>query len=252
MPKNKPSRSSSPPKPKGKGQTRSGTSYKTLKKQHENDTFTDEEIQLANQLQNLGLEIREITADGNCLFSSVSDQMYGSEKKAKELRTCSCLYILQNKERFLPFIGENDAEFKRFIKMLNTEGVYGGQEALVAISNENNVKISIHQVGQPIWTIQPDNPKNVKKEIHLAYHSRALHYSSVRRKGDINCAASNITLPSESSSSSKTRVSSSTDVNNNSRKNRRKNGKKRNQNRVNVEINNSSKEAENLSGKINI
>lgn len=78
--------------------------HKTLKKKSENDPFGEEEIELAKQLGNLGLEIREITADGNCMFSAVSDQLYGSEKKAKELRTCSCLYIMKNKDHFLPFM----------------------------------------------------------------------------------------------------------------------------------------------------
>ena len=57
---------------------------------------------------------------------------------------------MKNKEKFLPFIGENDNEFKRFIMLLNKEGVYGGQEALVALANDNHINISIHQVNQPI------------------------------------------------------------------------------------------------------
>ena len=111
----------------------------------------DEVAQLANQLDTLGLELREITADGNCMFRAVSDQMVGTDDNYRKLRQNTCLYIMKNKAHFLPFIGESDDEFKRFIKYLNTDGVFGGHEALVAMSRENNVMIGIHQVGEPVW-----------------------------------------------------------------------------------------------------
>lgn len=232
--------------------TSNSSVYKTLKKRGENDKFMEEEINLANQLKNLGLEIREITADGNCMFSAISDQIYGSEKRAKELRTGSCLYIMQNKEKFLPFIGENDAEFKRFIQTLNRQGVYGGQEALVAIANDQNIRISIHQVGQPIWKIWPDNRKNVKKEIHLAYHSDALHYSSIRRKGDINCAGSNITLPDSDQQSSSIQTTKSSQPSTSAPSSRKNNRRRKKGKSVNVIVKDDSKEADNLNSKIDI
>merc|ERR1711972_181625 len=149
--------------------------------------------------------------------------------KHRELRTKTCLYIMKNKDHFLPFIGESDEEFKRFIQLLNRDGIFGGQEALVAISREHNVTIGIHQVGEPVWYIKPEDERKCKREIHLAYHQKTMHYSSIRRKGDVNCAASNINLQ-KCQSDLKTEQNTTKPTENksvpNSRKNRRKNKKK--------------------------
>ena len=110
---------------------------------------------------------------------------------------------MKNKDHFLPFIGETTDEFKEFIKSLNTLGVFGGQESLVALARENQVRIAVHQSSKPIWYIEPDT-KKVKKDIHIAYHPTRLHYSSVRMKGDKNQAATNIVLKDQDSASSST------------------------------------------------
>ena len=189
----------------------------------------DEVSEMANQLMKLNLEIREIKPDGNCMFSAISDQLVGTSDKHRELRTKTCLYIVKNKDHFLPFIGESDDEFTHFLQLLNRDGVFGGQEALVAISREHNVMIGIHQIGEPVWYIKPEDERKCKKEIHLAYHQKTMHYSSIRRKGDVNCAGSGIKLQgcqselkSGNGGSENKTVSTAT----NSRKNRRKNKKK--------------------------
>merc|ERR1712039_13476 len=99
-------------------------------------------------------------------------QLVGTQDKHRDFRTKTCLYIMKNKDHFLPFIGETDDEFRRFIQLLNKDGVFGGQEALVAISREHNVIIGIHQVGEPVWYIKPEDERKCKREIHLAYHQK--------------------------------------------------------------------------------
>jgi OTU domain-containing protein 3 len=56
------------------------------------------------QLNLLGLELRDITGDGNCCFRSLSDQMVGNESKHLEYRRSVCNYMRQNRNEFEPFI----------------------------------------------------------------------------------------------------------------------------------------------------
>ena len=193
----------------------------------------DEVCEMANQLMKLDLEIREIKPDGNCMFSAISDQLVGTSDKAGELRRNTCMYIVKNKDHFFPFIGESDDEFTHFLQLLNRDGVFGGQEALVAISREHNVMIGIHQLDSPVWYIKPEDERKCKKEIHLAYHQKTMHYSSIRRKGDVNKAGSGIKLQgcqselkSGNGVGSENKTVSSAPTATNSRKNRRKNKRK--------------------------
>jgi OTU domain-containing protein 3 len=79
----------------------------------------------SNQLLKLGLQLRDITGDGNCLFRyyvcqilktkffnnsskffrALSDQMEGDETHHLEYRKKVCIYMRQNREEFEPFIG---------------------------------------------------------------------------------------------------------------------------------------------------
>lgn len=59
---------------------------------------------LSAQLAKLGLDIREITGDGNCLFRALSDQIEGNENQHLVYRKLVCQYIKQNQDNFEPFL----------------------------------------------------------------------------------------------------------------------------------------------------
>ena len=48
----------------------------------------------AQELYKHGFIIRPIGEDGNCLFRSISDQMYGTEKYYTEIRSFCMKYIV--------------------------------------------------------------------------------------------------------------------------------------------------------------
>lgn len=50
--------------------------------------------QYAQELYKHGFIIRPIGEDGNCLFRSVSDQIYGTEKYYSEIRAFCMKYIV--------------------------------------------------------------------------------------------------------------------------------------------------------------
>ncbi|TNN21327.1 OTU domain-containing protein [Schistosoma japonicum] len=136
------------------------------------------------QLNQLGLDFREVPSDGNCLFSSLSDQLYGTTVNHKEVREQAVLYIEKHKEEFEPFFDVKDK-----LNKLRLLGTYGGHECIIAVSRYFSVSIIIHQLKQKPWlagipVIDKAHPKVATyRQLHLAYHNGE-HYSSVRVFGD--------------------------------------------------------------------
>ncbi|VDQ01430.1 unnamed protein product [Trichobilharzia regenti] len=95
------------------------------------------------QLNKLGLDFREVPSDGNCLFSSLSDQLYGTIANHKQVREQAVLYIETHKEEFEPFFDVKDR-----LNNLRSLGTYGGHECIIAISRYFSVYIIIHQLKQ--------------------------------------------------------------------------------------------------------
>ncbi|CAH8558795.1 OTU domain-containing protein 3 [Schistosoma haematobium] len=136
------------------------------------------------QLNQLGLDFREVPSDGNCLFSSLSDQLYGTITNHKEVREQAVLYIEKHKEEFEAFFDVKDR-----LNKLRSLGTYGGHECIIAISRHFSVYIIIHQLKQKPWLagtpVIDKTHVNVSSypQLHLAYHNGE-HYSSVRVFGD--------------------------------------------------------------------
>jgi OTU domain-containing protein 3 len=165
----------------------------------------------AKQLSKLGLELRDITGDGNCLFRALSDQIDGNETNHLLYRKQVCEYMRKNRGDFEPFVvglvdeiehrkrggdsGNIDKKlepFEKYVSYLEQATTYGGNDALVAFSKLHEVDIYLHQIDQPIWRVNGAflNAKNIK-QLHLSYHNGE-HYSSVRRIGDLNNTPANI------------------------------------------------------------
>ena len=73
-----------------------------------------------------GLKIREMSADGNCLFRAIADQLEGNEKLHRNYREASATHIEERKEGFQPFI-DDDETFEEFINDLREDATWGGQ-----------------------------------------------------------------------------------------------------------------------------
>lgn len=70
---------------------------------------------LLQQILPLNLTIRDVKADGNCLFRCFSLQMYGNEDQHGGVRHEICNYVEDNRDNFEPFI-EDDMGWEEVIK----------------------------------------------------------------------------------------------------------------------------------------
>lgn len=62
--------------------------------------------------QALGLELHDVCGDGNCLFRSLSEQLYNTDKQHAALRHEAIEFMRATKEDFAPFLDE-DTTFER-------------------------------------------------------------------------------------------------------------------------------------------
>ncbi|PIA56552.1 hypothetical protein AQUCO_00700712v1 [Aquilegia coerulea] len=159
---------------------------KSKKKPHGKDTSNKKHGkpkdmgEFRSQLDTLGLQIVQVTSDGNCFFRALADQLQGNEEEHQKYRNMVVQYILKQREDFEPFI-EDGVPFDEYCKSMAEDGTWAGNMELQAASLVTRSNICIHRIMQPRWYIR--NFPNHARIIHLSYHNEE-HYNSVRLKED--------------------------------------------------------------------
>ncbi|KAL2914756.1 hypothetical protein HK105_205687 [Polyrhizophydium stewartii] len=155
------------------------------------DGKDDGTVELERQLAALGLCIKDMNGDGNCLFRALSDQLFGGPDRHGECRQAACDHMQAHPDLYAPFV--DDGSLDSHIKRMRKPGVFGGNMELVAFARTHAVDIAVHQAGQPIWIVdgadavdQPAAAQAARQPeprpvLHVAYHSWE-HYSSVRNQ----------------------------------------------------------------------
>jgi len=164
------------------------------------------------QLRAIGLSIKDVAGDGNCLFRSIGDQIFNDPDMHAHVRKTIVDYIEAHREDFEPFI-EDDEPFEKYVKSMRKNTIWGGNIELQSASLVFGVNIHIYQLAAPRWSVTNFTDEG-HKFISLSYHDGD-HYNSVHPiKGfappqvvvkpltsistdDINKKEKNITKPSE-------------------------------------------------------
>ncbi|XVF61206.1 hypothetical protein PTKIN_Ptkin08bG0111500 [Pterospermum kingtungense] len=137
--------------------------------------------QFRAQLDALGLQIIQVTADGNCFFRALADQLEGDEEEHGKYRSMVVQYIVKNREMFEPFI-EDDVPFDEYCQSMEKDGTWAGHMELQAASLVTRRNICIHRNMSPRWYIKNFDDLGARM-VHLSYHDEE-HYNSVRLKED--------------------------------------------------------------------
>ncbi|NWV75132.1 OTUD3 protein, partial [Dasyornis broadbenti] len=136
---------------------------------------------LAGQLRALGLKLREVPGDGNCLFRALGDQLEGHSRNHLQHRQETVEYMVRQRQDFEPFV-EDDVPFDKHVTNLAKPGTFAGNDAIVAFARNNQINVVIHQLNAPLWQIRGTDRSDVR-ELHIAYR-HGEHYDSVRRIND--------------------------------------------------------------------
>ena len=126
----------------GKGNKNNRSSNR--QKNKSNYDSYDDYNKLKKTLEADGLEIIDMDPDGNCLFRSLSDQLFGDYGKSHYIvRSSVCDFMEQNEDDFrlfLVFEDENDdgqdeedaRDFEHYIGNMRRDGEWGGNLEVVA------------------------------------------------------------------------------------------------------------------------
>eukprot|EP01029_Cantina_marsupialis_P022273 TRINITY_DN5429_c0_g1_i1.p1 TRINITY_DN5429_c0_g1~~TRINITY_DN5429_c0_g1_i1.p1 ORF type:complete len:371 (+),score=79.97 TRINITY_DN5429_c0_g1_i1:130-1242(+) len=152
-----------------KGKSGKGKSKSSGKRQYASDSF-------ARSLAEQGLWMKDVKADGNCFFSSVSDQVYGTVHKHDQVRQEIVDYIEAHRDHYEIFFDDEIYKtFDEYLLRMRRRGEWAGNIECQAASQLYKATILVHQADAPRF--QFDN-QETDKIIHLAYDCD--HYQSVR------------------------------------------------------------------------
>lgn len=80
-----------------------------------------------------GLRIHTVEGDGNCLFRSVSHQLYGDDAHHALVRSRCMDYMESEKEYFEPYVVGDMAAFLRYLAHKRRNGVWGDDPEIQAL-----------------------------------------------------------------------------------------------------------------------
>lgn len=127
-------------------------------------------------------QIIEMAADGNCLFRSISHQLYNDFGKQHDtVRHEVCNFLEKNKEEFSIFLLMDDdeedvREFDSYVEEMRDDGTWGGDVEIVCAARLYKRQVTIFS-SDGVFNIgideEPSGP-----DILLSYHENS-HYNSV-------------------------------------------------------------------------
>ena len=161
------------------------------KKQHASTYYnTAEDLILRQSIESDGRQtVLEMDPDGNCLFSSISDQLYYDYGRAHaDVRHEICDYLEGHESFFSLFLdlddeetkGEDASDFADYVKTMRQDGEWGGNLELVAAARLYRRRIRVFSSNLAAMNIDYDSDKPPGGlELLVSYHDND-HYNSVR------------------------------------------------------------------------
>jgi OTU domain-containing protein 6 len=144
-----------------------------------------------------GLKMKEIRADGHCLYSAVADQLnerdielrpsirptiVEGEEPYRTVRRTAAEYIAKHKHDFEPFLEE---PLDEYVRKVGETGEWGGQLELMALAKAYKVDISVLDGNGSVHEIHGTEDADEAKTIWLAYYRHGFglgeHYNSLRK-----------------------------------------------------------------------
>ncbi|KAJ3019966.1 hypothetical protein HKX48_001511 [Thoreauomyces humboldtii] len=147
---------------------------------------------LDDQLAKLGLVIKDVAGDGNCLFRALADQLTGTPGTHADQRASTCAFMESHADDFSPFIDESEkGGFPTHVNRMRQDGCYGGNIEIVAFARAHDVDVAVHQAGEPVWIVEGSEedsesgstpaPSSTRRALHIVYFTWE-HYASVRNR----------------------------------------------------------------------
>jgi hypothetical protein len=96
---------------------------------------------LRKRLLDWGLRERPVPADGNCQFSSLADQLYGSHAQSARVRALACAQLAAEPGRYAGFV--HGASYEAYRAQMAHAGTWGDHVTLQAVADCCQVRICV-------------------------------------------------------------------------------------------------------------
>ncbi|KAL9187297.1 hypothetical protein ACHAXT_001400 [Thalassiosira profunda] len=150
----------------------------------------DDDDKFRNTLLDQGHAIREMNADGNCLFRSLSDQLYDDAgAKHDVVRHDVCNHLSKNKEEYMHFLlmdddDEDIVDIDEYVAKMREDGEWGGNVEVVVASRvyRRNIMVFSGEYQNGALSITCEDGERDGDDLMLSYHGND-HYNSVHPVG---------------------------------------------------------------------
>ena len=135
---------------------------------------------MQSRLGELGLQSIDVGGAGDCLFRSVSHQLYGNSNHHMRIRTAGVQFIRDNLERFIES-GNTENSWLRYLNNMCIHGTWADALIIQAVADALKVTIQIVESNQgfaPPTTVYPVQERNTSSTITIG-HIDECHYVHV-------------------------------------------------------------------------
>lgn len=140
-------------------------------------------MRIQSLLHERGLTEKVIPGDGNCQFSAVSDQLYGTPKHSKQVRKMCIAQLAENPREYSPFVSGFHT-YSEYLKRMSKQGEWGDNITLQAISDLFGLRIRlITSYAGGVVQVEPKEMRS-SRILWLSFFAE-LHYNSVYPAGEI-------------------------------------------------------------------
>ncbi|CRG96778.1 OTU-like cysteine protease, putative [Plasmodium gallinaceum] len=150
-----------------------------LRKNSLNKTHINGRKILENRLLAIGCELIQVSGDGNCLFRSISCNLFEKQKYHMYVRKRCVEYMLNFKDEYSIYFEDN--AFYEYIKNMSKNGYWGDELCIKATADAFNCIVYIITSTSENWCLKYESKykNNLKKYVFLAYSSPT-HYDYFR------------------------------------------------------------------------
>ena len=181
-----------------KDEGKKSKSQRKKEKQKEKDRMREREIEeeLANAgpsqrdieiaslkqkfLDPAGLVLKEVKADGHCLYRAISDQVFHGERNYMSIRGVCADALMQNSDEYAPF-AEYDDSFESYVEAVRSTAQWGGQLEVRALAQALNKKVVVYSVeySEPLIMGEESDLDPIRLSFHRHYYALGEHYNAV-------------------------------------------------------------------------
>ncbi len=157
------------------------TKMRELTRQLQSNKLThQEEEQFKRRIAELGCRVETVPGDGNCLFGSLADQLFGDMRRHRIVRKTVVAHMRRERSSFEGFT--SGQTFDKYVEKMEKEREWGGNQELAAAAQvfRRNIVVFLPNA-QPIKFSSTE--VEAEEALHLSYHGKN-HYNSMRLTTD--------------------------------------------------------------------